>query len=135
MPVVFDTDFVEHLPFKDVIDYAAFVRFVDESLFVPEDASGDVITFLSDEHEETDALELLRYLHSIWHVFQYMTNPVHELITFDRQSIIDAEDDAFTFSFKSLLRNLCRRGKLPAKRCRSGRVGKVISRLNVHVQT
>ena len=57
-----------------------FVRHVDESLFVPEGVNASVIEILAEEHANADALESLKALHSIAHVFQYMENPAHELI-------------------------------------------------------
>ena len=46
------------------------------------------------------------------HVFQYSLNPAHELIRFDRRHIIAREDDAFTFTWKAILRRICDKGML-----------------------
>ena len=48
----------------------------------------------------------------IRHVFQYSLNPVHELIRFDKRHAIAQEDDAFTFTWKALLRRICGKGML-----------------------
>ena len=51
------------------------------------------------------------------HVFQYSLNPVHELIRFDQLWMVDPDDDAFTFTWKAVLRRLCEHGKLKPERC------------------
>lgn len=49
---------------------------------------------------------------------------------FDQRSVVHPEDDAFTFTMKALLRNLCARGKLTLNRCRAAsRAHSSISRL------
>ena len=40
------------------------------------------------------------------HIFQYSLNPKHELIRFDQMDQIDGEDDAFTFTWKAILRRV-----------------------------
>ena len=40
------------------------------------------------------------------HIFQYSLNPKHELIRFDQMDQIDGEDDAFTFTWKAILRKV-----------------------------
>ena len=62
------------------VDYSTFVRYVDESLFVPEGTNASVVEILAKEHVKANALESLKTLHNIAHVFQYMENPAHELI-------------------------------------------------------
>jgi hypothetical protein len=51
------------------------------------------------------------------HMFQYMLDPVHELLTVDSTGVIHCFDDAFTSSIKAVMRNACRRGLLPLDRC------------------
>lgn len=40
-------------------------------------------------------------------------------IRFDQRNLLHPEDDAFTFTMKAVLRNLCKRGKFERKRCRA----------------
>ncbi len=49
---------------------------------------------------------------------------------FDQRSMVHPEDDAFTFTMKALLRNLCRRNLLEPKRCRAFSRQHSISRLS-----
>ena len=48
----------------------------------------------------------------IQHLFQFSLNPVHELIRFDQRHVIAHEDDAFTFTWKAVLRRVCKHGWL-----------------------
>ena len=49
-------------------------------------------------------------------VFQYSLNPLHELIRFDKLHTLAAEEDAFTYTWKAVLRRICSQGWLP-QRC------------------
>ena len=49
-------------------------------------------------------------------LFQFSVNPLHELIGFDTRYEAHLKDDAFTFTWKTILRALCKEGKL-LKRC------------------
>ena len=50
------------------------------------------------------------------HIFQYSLNPVHELVRFSRVHVIDEGDDAFTFTWKMILRHICS-VENPSKKC------------------
>ena len=77
----------------------------------------NLLDLLKQSFNANDALAKLAYIHEVKHLFQYMLNPVHELIRLDQLGLIALEDDAFTMTVKSALSNLCSRGLLPAGRC------------------
>ena len=115
LPVVFDPEYFRHCAFHDVIDYDDFVTNIPE-----EDVVGpghNVVQRLMDGFNKTDALQRIRRLHAVRHVFQYSLNPAHELIRFDRASNMSHHDDAFTFTWKAILRNVCQRRLVPLDRC------------------
>ena len=41
-------------------------------------------------------------------IFQYSLNPSHELIRFDKMTQLHKDDDAFTFTWKAILRHICK---------------------------
>ena len=78
---------------------------------------GDLITWLTETWDEAQTLAKQKFLHEHMHVMQYAINPRHELIRFDKMFLEHVDDDAFTFTWKAVLRNLCQRKVLPAQRC------------------
>ncbi|CAK0733002.1 hypothetical protein CVIRNUC_000212 [Coccomyxa viridis] len=116
LPVVFDADFARYMPFSQHIDYRMILAVIDEALFVGD--SEDLIRLIHEQYF-TRRLDMLRYLLSVRHLFQYKLYPDHHLISFQTRNRLDAEDDAFTFSMKMLLANLCRRKLVSEVRCNS----------------
>lgn len=76
-----------------------------------------LIAWLGDTWDEVQTLAKQEFLHEHMHVMQYAINPTHEVIRFDEMFLERIEDDAFTFTWKAVLRNLCQRKTLPANRC------------------
>lgn len=107
----------EQLPFYKIIDYRKFVEFVsvdDQYLQTP---NYNIVQSIRDVFNETKALEGLEYLSSIRHVLQYSLNPsIHNGIRYDNLNIIEKDDDALTFSMKTLISDLCSSRRL--KKCR-----------------
>ena len=113
--MVFDPGYAATLPFGDVVDYARLMRVVPLDSIV---GGANALDVLRGAFDEGGALAQLAYTHAVRHAFQYMLNPVHELVRFDQLAALTAEDDALTMTLKAALRNLCGRGLLPAGRCR-----------------
>ena len=117
IPVVFDPIYAKTLPFGNLIDYDRLMQTIPVDKIMGKNAS-NAIDLLLDVFDVDRALDQLRYIWEVKHVFQYMLNPRHELIRFDQLDQIASEDDAFTMSMKAALSNLCFRGLLPAARCK-----------------
>ena len=115
IPVVFQPEYINSVPFNDVLNYTKIAVYIPEKDILGENRT-NVVKKLADEFDKKEALSRIEYIHNIKHIFQYMLNPDHELIRWDQRSIIHPGDDAFTFTMKSVLRNLCSR-KLGLKRC------------------
>ena len=120
IPVVFDPAYKPTMPFTDILDYDKLMVQIPLDDVIHEGAN--VIDILHEDFKPEHALERLRYIHEVAHVFQYMLNPVHELIRFDQLGAVAPEDDAFTMTVKSALKNMCQRGMLPAHRCHHHRL-------------
>ena len=114
IPVVFDADFATYMPFKDYLDYSRILAVIDADLFVGD--GEDLIHLILDRYFDR-RIDMINYLLSVRHLFQYKLYPDHRLIGFLRRDVIDVEDDAFTFSMKMLLANLCGRELLNESRC------------------
>ena len=114
LPVVFDADYAKYMPFSQHIDYRFILAIIDEALFVEDDE--DLIGLLHKQFSPR-RLEMLEYLLSVRHLFQYKLYPDQHLINFETRNMIHGEDDAFTFSMKMLLANICDRKLVSGKRC------------------
>ena len=115
--VVFADDYILHMPFRDVIDYS---RFVSTFPYNTSDLMQQTpfIQLLQENFNENVALEQLKYMFGVRHVFQYSLNPDHKLITFAEKELLSPWDDAFTFTIKAVLRSLCKRSLLGNHRCK-----------------
>lgn len=109
IPVVFQSEYIDSVPFGDVIDYAKIMTYVPEEKILGNDGQ-NIVGILEEMFDTGKAVQQISYIYSIRHVFQYMLNPVHELIRWDQRERMHSDDDAFTFTMKSVLRNVCSRG-------------------------
>jgi hypothetical protein len=114
IPVVFQQEYFESVPFTDLLDYRKLMVYIPEETILGENGQNAVVQ-LADKFNQSEALDRLNYIHDVRHVFQYMRNPVHELIRWNDRATRRTEDDAFTFTMKSVLRNICSRGLLPSQ--------------------
>ena len=115
IPVVFQPEYIKAVPFADVLDYDRLMIVVPEEVIEGQDGQ-NIVDILWDGFNQEDALRRIEYIHSVRHVFQYMVNPRHELVAWSQRSKMHPNDDAFTFTLKSVLRKLCQDGWL-AERC------------------
>jgi hypothetical protein len=113
-PAVLDT-----FPFSDAVDPRLFSVDLSAAL-----ASGDLdlnatnlVDYLDRTYPPGRRLKMLAHLHAWQRLFQYSLDPVHELIAFDQVKVVQPVEDAFTASWKAVLRSLCARGQLPKERC------------------
>ena len=113
IPVVFDPNLVEFYPFSDLVDYEPVVHYIDPAALW---GGKDVIELLLSISEST-MFHKLGALHRIRHILQYASAPQHLLVRYDQLQAVDSMDDAFTASFKAVMRNCCRRSLLPRHRC------------------
>ena len=114
IPVLFQSEYIDSVPFTDVIDYTKMVVYIPEKEVLNENRT-NLVNRLAKDFVKAEALTRIEYIHNIKHLFQYMLNPDHLLIRWDQRSTIDPDDDAFTFTMKSVLRNLCTRNVLKHK--------------------
>lgn len=63
------------------------------------------------------AIEQIKAIRNVSHVFQYMQEPYYHAIRFSHLSDVHPYDDAYTMLVKTLLRKMCNRGLLTTKRC------------------
>ena len=115
IPVVFQPEYSKAVPFADVLDYDRLMVVVPEEVIEGQDGQ-NIVSLLWDDFNQDEALKRIEYIHSVRHVFQYMVNPRHELVGWSQRSKMHPEDDAFTFTLKSVLRKVCQDGWL-AERC------------------
>lgn len=106
IPVVFDEHLLSVLPFSDLINYSAFM------LVKPATWRGSFVEEVKRSATFATRLQALAGLHKVRHVLQYSLNPVDEAVAFDSINSIDELDDAYTATIKSVLRTLCKQGKL-----------------------
>ena len=83
-------------------------------------AKANAIDLLQARFNRTQALQKLEHIHRVRHVMQFSLNPQHQLLGFQQMCTLDDADDAFTFTIKAVMRNLCRRQLLPKGRCPGG---------------
>ena len=72
--------------------------------------SANILDELQQRFDESQAIDRLQYIRTVWHVFQFSLNPDHEVISWGERGILSSEDDGFTFTMKAVMRNLCSRG-------------------------
>lgn len=121
IPVVFEAGYDGTLPFREVVDYQRIMQLVPLERIIG-DSAENALDILKADFDAHTALDRLKYIREVKHLFQYMLNPLHELIRMDQIGMIAQEDDAFTMTVKSALTNMCQRGLLPSVRCTAGRV-------------
>lgn len=115
IPVLFQPGYFEFLPFNDVLDYDKLVMHIPHREIVGEDRK-NAIDLLESSFDEADALKRIKYIHKVKNVFQYMLNPAHELIRWDKRSTLEPQDDTFTFTMKSVLRHICSNSTITSNR-------------------
>jgi len=114
--VVFEDDYMLHMPFRDLIDYSKFViRFSYNSTDFHQQTS--FTDSLQQNFDMDVALDQLEYMFNIRHVFQYSLNPDHKQITYSQKEVVSPWDDAFTFTIKALLRSFCKQMLLDRHKC------------------
>ena len=77
----------------------------------------NLIHYLAGQHTEEGATRRLERLVSLQHILQYSMQANHSTVRFSAAHAIEPEDDAFTFSLKSLIRKLCREQSLRSPHC------------------
>ncbi|KAK9833835.1 hypothetical protein WJX74_007296 [Apatococcus lobatus] len=108
IPVVFKEHYADYLPFTDVLDYSRIMTVLPEAL-LEENATVNAIDVAFDRFNKHAALGQLQYIHEVRHIFQYSLNPAHDLLRWDQRGHRDPRDDAFTFTMKAVMRNVCGR--------------------------
>lgn len=116
IPVVFNSEYIKTLPFTHIIDYSRVMELLPIEQLMAENGT-NAIDLLTSAFDAEKALDKLRYISRIKQVYQYMLNPVHELIRWDQLEAVAEEDDGFTMTMKTSLRNMCLRQLLPKERC------------------
>lgn len=116
IPVMFEDDIIEHLPFNDVLDYSMLLKHVEKSKILG-GSSENVADVLQKDFDTAEAEAKLVYMYKVHHVFQYAMEPLWKVVSFTRRNVLAEEDDALTFTLKAVLRNICTRGMLHRK-CR-----------------
>ena len=117
IPVVFQAEYVNAVPFTDLIDYRDIMEYIPEATILG-DGGENVVSLLANRFNQDEALNKTRTIHRIRQIFQYMLNPAHEVIRWPERAMLHSDDDAFTFTMKSVMRNVCARGWL-ADRCQT----------------
>jgi hypothetical protein len=116
IPVFGDDDFLNHVPFSDLMDYKSFTvilngsgpgGFMDTSSPAHKENVIDILQQLA--FNQTSTVQMLGRLHGVRHVMQFALNPNHDLLRFDQMHMLQNDDDAFTFSIKALMRRICKR--------------------------
>ena len=90
------------LPFLDMIDYSQIVKFIEPSHRILDD--------LTAHFNQSEAVEMIQRKFALRHLFQYSLSPNHKLVSFPTRHIMHEDDDAFTFTLKTLIRRLCNDG-------------------------
>lgn len=97
------------LPFLDALHYHDFVRFVEPG--VP------IIDELKAQFNETEAMQMIEKKFKYKHLFQYSLAPNHRLVSLQTRHEVHEDDDAFTFTLKTMLRRWCREGFYKLLKC------------------
>lgn len=116
IPVMFEEDIIEHLPFNDVLDYAMLLQHVPKARILGEEKE-NLIDQLERDFDRAEAKGKLGYMYKVHHVFQYAVEPQWRVVSFNKRHVLAEGDDALTFTLKAVLRNICARGMLH-RRCR-----------------
>ena len=61
------------------------------------------VDLLDTEYGLPKRAQMLETVYSVRHAFQYMVDPVHELVSVDKAWEVHCMDDAFTMSLKALV--------------------------------
>ncbi len=80
----------------------------------------NILDVLRQKFDGKTVRRQLQYLIDVQHVFQFSLNPNPDVIAWDQRHERSHEDDAFSFTMKAVMRNLCgrfRKGRI-AERCR-----------------
>ena len=111
VPCVFDRFLFDLLPFADVIDYRSMMAYIPA-----DDAMAPGASFLDwlRGYDGAARADMLGRLRAVSQALQYAVQPEHLLVRHDRLGAVDALDDAFTMSFKAVLRHACAPGR---RRC------------------
>lgn len=118
VPVVFDSQWMHLLPFADVLNAKDTLLDLSRQKRSLETCSSSIVDVLNGMQQQRRH-DMFEYVAQRRHLFQYMLDPVHELLTVDDEGVIHCFDDAFTASIKAVIRNACRRGLMPQARCGS----------------
>ncbi|KAK9834820.1 hypothetical protein WJX81_001043 [Elliptochloris bilobata] len=104
VPVLFDEYLYGLLPFADVLLYRDMAAYVP-----PGDAAAPGMSFL--DHLAAYAVDrraaMLRTMQGVSQALQYAVRPNHLLVRLDRLDAVHVLDDAFTMSFKAVMRRAC----------------------------
>ncbi len=99
-----------HLPYTDRLNYSHFVVFKEAT-------EKNVVDSLQKEFKLETALKMMETQFELKHIFQYSLYPSHHLIQVRSRNLVHANDDAFTFTVKSLIRRWCQDGSYKHLNC------------------
>lgn len=114
LPVLFDKFAIHHLAFADLIQYSDFVTTLPGV-----GARDNAVDLLANATSTAERVRMIVALQRVANVFIYAVTPAYSAVRFEAMHVIEHGDDAFTASFKAVLRNACGRMLLPASRCTS----------------
>ena len=117
VPCVFDDYLFDMLPFADVINYRSMMVNID-----PDEVQAPGVSFLDSLRTVNDDARaaMLKSVQAVSHALQYAVQPNHLLVRYDSLSVIHPMDDAFTMSFKAVLRHACKGGHRHCRKVKSG---------------
>lgn len=113
IPVVFDQVWLDMFPFHDRINVSKFILIVPAHIASQPGALMEHLGNITLQQRLAMQQELLR----VWHLYQYSVHPDHSLVTLPALRGVDDNDDAFTFTLKSIHLRLCHLQLLPRGRC------------------
>ena len=100
---------VESISYSRRVWQSNYSGFTAMQELIEENATMNAIDALFERFNRHTTLAQLQYIHEVRHVFQYSLNPAHDLLRWDQRAQRDHHDDAFTFTMKAVMRNLCAR--------------------------
>ncbi len=103
---IFHDDYMGYVPFIDMLDYKKLVMHIPHHAIEGEGRE-NAIDLLERGFSKSRALKQIEYIHKVKNVFRYMLNPAHELIRWNTRTMLDPQDDTFTFTVKIVLRHIC----------------------------